>query len=35
MTGADGYVSIADEKEAIRDLVQNTAYLLDQEHFVD
>ena len=35
MTSADGYVSIAEEKEAIRDLIQNTASLLDHEQFVD
>ena len=32
---SDGYVTIAEEKEAIRDLIQNTAYLLDHEQFVD
>ena len=35
MSSSDGYVSIAEEKEAIRDLIQNTAYLLDHEQFVD
>ena len=35
MPRPDGDVSIAEEKEAIRDLIQNTAYLLNHERFVD
>jgi 3-phenylpropionate/cinnamic acid dioxygenase small subunit len=35
MSRSDGEVPIAEEKEAIRDLIQNTAYLLNHEQFVD
>ena len=35
MYRSDGEVSMPEEKEAIRDLIQNTAHLLNQERFVD